>query len=146
MKVETKYQGEMEIAKEDIVIFASGLPGFQEDNEFVLLPFLKELPYFILQSVKTPNLAFVVVDPYPFFPDYQYQLSDANIHSLKINAPQDVATFVILTLKEPFALSTANLQGPLVINVKEQLGKQLILQGPAYQTKHPLFPQEGSAC
>ncbi|TFI47269.1 hypothetical protein E4O93_13560 [Diaphorobacter sp. DS2] len=107
------------------------------------------MPYFILQSVLTTELAFVVVDPYPFFPEYQYKLTEAQVESLKIEKQEDVGTFVILTLKEPFADSTANLKGPLVINVKEKLGKQLILNDSAYETKHLLFnslKEEESKC
>ncbi|MEC1154191.1 flagellar assembly protein FliW [Cytobacillus horneckiae] len=147
MKIETKYQGTIEVNKEDVILFATGLPGFADDSQFVLLPFLDDLPYFILQSIQSRDLAFVVVDPYPFFQDYQYKLNDAAVQSLKIEHPEDVATFVILTLKEPFANTTANLQGPIVINVKEKLGKQLILNDSSYKTKHPLFiSKEGASC
>ena len=139
MKLATKYQGEIEISQDQVIHFSSGIPGFPEEKEFVLLPFLEDMPYFILQSVLTTELAFVVVDPYPFFPEYQYKLTEAQVESLKVENQDDVATFVILTLKEPFADSTANLKGPLVINVKEKLGKQLILNDSTYVTKHLLF-------
>lgn len=139
MKLATKYQGEQEIDEKQVINFKNGIPGFQDETEFALLPFLDELPYFILQSTQTPELAFVVVDPYPFFPAYQYELPAALIESLKIESHEDVATFVILTLKEPFSASTANLKGPVVINVKEKEGKQLILNESTYETKHSLF-------
>ncbi|WP_080849089.1 flagellar assembly protein FliW [Cytobacillus gottheilii] len=149
MKIATKYQGELEIDEKQVIYFKKGIPGFQDETEFALLPFLNELPYFILQSTQTPELAFVVVDPYPFFPTYQYHLPSALIESLKIASHEDVATFVILTLKEPFSASTANLKGPVVINVKEKKGKQLILNDSDYETKQPLFPastKEESSC
>ncbi|WP_370223783.1 flagellar assembly protein FliW [Cytobacillus sp.] len=149
MKLATKYQGEIEISQDQVIHFSSGIPGFQDEKEFVLLPFFEDMPYFILQSGQTTELAFVVVDPYPFFPEYQYKLTEAQIESLKIEKQEDVATFVILTLKELFTDSTANLKGPLVINVKEKLGKQLILNDSAYETKHLLFnslKEEESKC
>lgn len=140
MKIPTKYQGEQEIDEKQIIHFQNGIPGFQDETVFALLPFLKDMPYFILQSIQTAELAFVVVDPYPFFPDYQYELPVAIVNSLKLESPEDVATFVILTLKEPFADSTANLKGPIVINIKNNEGKQLILNESNYVTKHVLFP------
>nr|WP_282154653.1 flagellar assembly protein FliW [Cytobacillus gottheilii] len=139
MKLATKYQGEQEINENQVIHFQSGIPGFQDETEFALLPFLEDMPYFILQSTQTAELAFVVVDPYPFFPDYQYELPKAIVDSLQIESPNDVATFVILTLKEPFSDSTANLKGPIVINVKKNEGKQLILNDVQYKTKHLLF-------
>ncbi|KAB2333038.1 flagellar assembly protein FliW [Bacillus mesophilum] len=139
MKLATKYQGEQEINENQVIQFHSGIPGFQDETQFALLPFLEDMPYFILQSTQTAELAFVVVDPYPFFPDYQYELPEAIVDSLQIESPNDVATFVILTLKEPFSDSTANLKGPIVINVKKNEGKQLILNDVQYKTKHLLF-------
>ncbi|MEW9108940.1 MAG: flagellar assembly protein FliW [Cytobacillus gottheilii] len=139
MKLATKYQGEQEINENQVIHFHSGIPGFQDETQFALLPFLEDMPYYILQSTQTAELAFVVVDPYPFFPDYQYELSEAIVDSLQIESPNDVATFVILTLKEPFSDSTANLKGPIVINVKKNEGKQLILNDVHYKTKHLLF-------
>ncbi len=149
MKLATKYQGEQEVNEKQLIHFQNGIPGFQEETQFALLPFLEDMPYFILQSTKTADLAFVVVDPYPFFQNYQYELPTALIDSLNIESPEDVATFVILTLKEPFAASTANLKGPIVINVKKNKGKQLILNDSAYETKQQLFPastKEESSC
>ncbi|ASV68260.1 flagellar assembly protein FliW [Cytobacillus kochii] len=148
MKIETKYQGTVEVSSEQHLHFPVGLPGFPEEQQYVLLPFLEELPYFILQSINTAELAFVVVDPYAFFADYEFQLNEASQHALQIEQPEDVATFVILTLKEPFKSSTANLQGPLVINMKKRMGKQLVLNDARYKTKHPLFQlmEEDASC
>ncbi|MDX5476625.1 MAG: flagellar assembly protein FliW, partial [Bacillaceae bacterium] len=45
------------------------------------------------------------------------------------------------TVHEQFQETTANLQGPVVINVNKKLGKQVILTGTSYETKHKLFEQ-----
>ena len=61
---------------------------------------------------------------------------------LKIGNKEDVATFGILTVKDPFDETTINLNGPIIINTKEKLGKQLVLNDGNYHTKHVLFPQK----
>lgn len=139
MKIQTKYHGEIEIDDSKIVQFNSGIPSFLEEKEFCILPFGEDTPFFILQSVETPSLAFVIVSPFEFFSDYEVKLSNQAIDALEIESQEDVATFIILTVKEPFQNTTANLQGPIVINTKKQLGKQVILSDSPYQTKHPLI-------
>lgn len=142
MKLQTKYSGEMQVKKEDILQFKQGLPFFEEETEFVLLPFSDESPFMILQSITTPALAFVLVNPFDFFSDYAVKLEDSTKDQLQIDSRDEVAVFVILTLQEPFKNTTANLQGPVVINIERKLGKQVILNTTTYQTKHYLFPQE----
>ncbi|ADU31863.1 flagellar assembly protein FliW [Evansella cellulosilytica] len=139
MKLETKYSGEIEINEENIITFEHGVPSFEDEKKFVLLPFSNEpSPFYILQSVNTPGLAFVVMTPFQFFPNYEAKLSDSVIEQLEINDQEDVALFVILTVRETWAESTANLQGPIVINGKKQKGKQIALNDSEYKTKHPL--------
>lgn len=142
MKIQTKYHGEIEISQEKVIRFNSGIPSFLDEKEFTILPFGEGTPFFILQSMVTPGLAFVVVSPFDFFPDYQVKLSDPIIETLDIENQEDVAIFVILTLKEPFQNTTANLQGPIVINNKKKLGKQVILSDSPYQTKHLIVTQD----
>lgn len=141
MKINTKYLGEVEINEEKIIHFDSGIPSFLDEKKFIFLPFGEGTPFFILQSIVTPELGFVVVSPFQFFQDYQAKLSDATIEALQIENETDVALFVILTVQDPFSNTTANLQGPVVINSKKQKGKQIALNNPDYGTKHLLMPQ-----
>lgn len=142
MKIETKYLGDQEINKDKIIQFENGLPAFETEKEFIVLPFGEGTPFYILQSVKTKDVAFVIVNPFDFFQDYQAKLSDATIEQLNIESQEDVALFTILTVQEPFSKTTANLQGPLVINSKKQKGKQIFLNDAQYGLKHFIFPQE----
>lgn len=141
MKINTAYLGEVEINEEKIITFEQGIPSFADEKKFILLPFSEGTPFFILQSVNTRELGFVVVSPFQFFQDYQVKLSDATLDALNIETEEEVAVFVILTVKEPFTNTTANLQGPIIINSKRQLGKQVVLSESNYKTKHLLIPE-----
>ncbi|WP_096190272.1 flagellar assembly protein FliW [Evansella halocellulosilytica] len=139
MKIETKYAGEMEVNEKNIITFQQGIPSFEDEKEFILLPFSEEpSPFYILQSVQTAGLAFVVMTPFSFFPDYELKLSDSTVEHLEIEQEEEVATFVVLTLKETLEESTANLRGPIIINGSKQKGKQIVLNESDYHTKHPL--------
>ncbi|HZH60848.1 MAG TPA: flagellar assembly protein FliW, partial [Metabacillus sp.] len=48
------------------------------------------------------------------------------------------------TLKDPFEESTANLQGPIIINENKKLAKQIIINDSPYTTKHKLFSEKAA--
>jgi flagellar assembly factor FliW len=141
MNIDTRYHGTIEVEKEDILSFGQGLPGFQEEKEFVLLPLPENEWFYILQSVKTPELGFVVADPFIFFKGYEFNLDTSSKEALEEPGEKEVKVLSILTIKEPLHVSTANLQAPIVINVSTNKAKQLILNDTAYKTKHLIFAQ-----
>lgn len=145
MKIQTKYHGEVEIEESNIICFKQGIPSFLDEQQFYILPFVDEGQFMIMQSIKTQGLAFVVVNPFDFFQDYSVKLSDQVIETLEVEKQEDVGLFVILTIQEPFQETTANLQGPIVINKVKKQGKQVILSDSSYKTKHPILNQVSSA-
>jgi flagellar assembly factor FliW len=141
MKIQTKYHGNIEINKEGILHFENGIPGFLEENEFIVLDLPDNDVFFILQSVQTSEIGFVIINPFSFFKDYEFKLDDSLLMQLGLENEEDVQVFVILTVQEPFEKTTANLQGPVVINRKNNKAKQVILNDSIYTTKHPVFEQ-----
>lgn len=143
MKIKTKYFGEMEINKEDVIRFPEGLPGFQEEKEFIIINSLdKDDPFQWMQSVKNSRLSFIVINPFLLVPDYDFKLSDSTVEKLKIQDEKDVAVYSIVVVPEDIKKMTINLAGPIVINAKERLGKQIVLDDDRYSTKYYIFPQE----
>lgn len=142
MNIQTKFHGEQEINQDDIIHFPSGIPGFLDEKEFYIIS-LEGTDLLVLQSIKTTEVAFIVTDPFVLFPQYEFDLLEEEVEKLEIQSDKDVATFAILTVREPFEETTANLQAPLVINQTKKLGKQVILNQTPYQTKHKIMtPQE----
>jgi len=141
MKIQTKYHGEVEIAEDTILTFEKGIPGFPNETKFTLLPLPDLTNMSVMQSVTTPGLAFVVADPYTLFSPYEFAVDDNTVEELEIASPEDVSALVILTVQDPFEKSTANLQAPIVMNMKKNKGKQVILNDEKYKTKQPLFGQ-----
>ncbi|UII55613.1 flagellar assembly protein FliW [Cytobacillus spongiae] len=144
MIIETKYHGKLEIEPNTIITFESGIPSFEEEKRFIVLELNDDTPFFVLQSTQTPELAFLLINPFAYFQSYEFSLPEQILEKLKIDNKEDIATFSILTIKEPFDETTANLKGPIIINTKEKLGKQLLLVEEIYQTKHKLFEKSPS--
>lgn len=91
-----------------------------------------------MQSVNTSTLAFVMVNPFSYYPNYDFNLDDSVVESLKIETPEDVLVYSILTVQDPFENTTVNLQAPVIINSKKNMGKQIILNNGEYLTRHKL--------
>ncbi len=137
--METKYHSEIHIEENEIITFSKGIPGFLDENKFVILPFGEDTGVSVMQSVSNPQLAFVVTNPFFFYKEYDFKIDDQVVEQLQLDSDKDVTVYVILTLQDPFEKTTANLQAPVVINNKKQLGKQVILTNTSYQTKHAIF-------
>lgn len=145
MKLETKFIGEIEISESQIIDFPNGIPAFEDETKFAIISYDEETPFFIMQSIKTLEVSFLIADPFPFFSDYKVKLPEPTIEQLEIEKEEDVVIFVILTVQEPFSKTTANLQAPVIINTKKRLGKQLVMPDSGYQTKHYIMPQQTSS-
>ncbi|WP_313892598.1 flagellar assembly protein FliW [Psychrobacillus sp.] len=141
MNIETKFLGEVTIEQKEVIQFPNGLPGFEDIKEFVVLPLEEASPFAILQSIKQQEIGFVVAFPFVFKQDYAFDVTEEDKEELKIEAPEDLITYTIVTLKEPFNSSTLNLQAPVLINHKQKIAKQLVLHDAV---AYPLrFPIEG---
>jgi flagellar assembly factor FliW len=121
--------------------FPEGLLGFPEAKRFVLEPWTDEpTPFSLLRSVDVEGLEFLVVPPSTFFPDYVLELDDAAAELIALDDEADALMLVIVTVTEPVASSTANLLGPIVVNLRNGQAVQAVLSSERYRTKEPLFP------
>jgi flagellar assembly factor FliW len=138
MKIETKYHGTVEVMEKDILHFALGIPGFPDEKAFVVLS-LEDTGLSVMQSAASPEVAFIVTEPFSFFPEYDFKLEEHVVEQLELDSAEHVSVYTILTVREPFEKTTANLQAPVIINTKNRKAKQVILSGSGYETRHPLF-------
>ncbi|SHP78902.1 Flagellar assembly factor FliW [Mycobacteroides abscessus subsp. abscessus] len=139
MEIKTKYHGEVQINDHEVINFVKGIPGFPNEENFTILSLEEDGVFSILQSVVTPELAFVIVNPFHYFKDYDFHLEDQVVEALSIKLPEEVQVFTILTVQEPFEKTTANLQAPLIINKNNRMGKQVVLNNEKYTTRHKIL-------
>ena len=125
---------------ERIITFASGLPGFPEAHRFALVNDHLEPPFYCLQCVDNPALAFVVTDPAALVPEYRPKNGANTLKELRANSLEDLQVLVTLTIPpgQPREM-TANLMSPLLINPEQGLGKQVVIEKPYYSHQHPVL-------
>lgn len=136
MNIQTAYSGEIDIETANIITFEHGIPGFEAEHDFVLLPIEHNDVFHVLQSIQTPALAFIVTNPYTITTNYNFDLEVATVHSLQIKEEKEVAVFAIVSLKESIAESTINLKAPIVLNTNNNKAKQVILNNDDYSIRH----------
>jgi flagellar assembly factor FliW len=144
LQIATTRFGALEIQEEQIIHMPSGIIGFPDQRKYVLLEQKKGSPFLWLQSVDNGALAFVLINPLLFKPDYKVEMGREDAEDLGLknggNGAQIMAIVNILNRGEdgkPTAI-TANLLGPIVINPQKRLAKQIVLYDGKYSHRHPI--------
>lgn len=141
MLVKSTRFGDLDVVEANVIKFPNGLPGFHEEKGFVFLPYQENSPFAFLQSISEANLSFLVVDPFVFYNDYEFKMCDDLAQELGLSTENSPQVFNIVTVPDNAEKMTANLLAPLIINMQDKLGVQIVLEKSSYTTKHLLFPQ-----
>lgn len=113
------------VKTENIIQMPLGLLGFEDVTEYVLLARPEEAPFWWLQMLKDPNLAFLVVSPFVVLPTYEPDIPAEDVEYLELREPADALVMNIVTLRNG-GRATVNLKGPIVINRHTLTAKQVV--------------------
>jgi flagellar assembly factor FliW len=139
VKVATKAYGLIEVDPCQKIVFPRGLFGFESFKEYMLLDAERQ-PFYWLQSVDVESIAFILINPFLFRPDYEVNINNDELTDIDVLSPEKALIFSIVTIP-PDGPMTANLQGPLIINRDTRAGKQAILTDPRWKTKHDILAE-----
>ena len=140
MKVATKAYGLIEVDERQKIIFPQGLFGFESFKEYLLLDAERQ-PFYWLQSLDTEGVAFILINPFLFRPDYEVNIGNEELGEIGITEPGKALIFSIVTIPPDGSPMTANLQGPLVINRDTRTGRQAVLSDARWKTKHDVMAE-----
>jgi flagellar assembly factor FliW len=145
MDVKTTRFGTLTIEPERIIHFPLGLVGFETLQRFVLIDSDEIAPMRWLQAVDEPSLAFLVVEPQLFFPDYLVSVTADERKVVGLGeADEAVVACLVVVPADPREM-TINLMGPLIMNPEKRLGKQAVLHDSAYSPRQRLIPDTAGA-
>jgi flagellar assembly factor FliW len=125
MKLDTIRFGQVQIESDDLIQFPAGLMGMESARHWVLLADAENEALGWLQSTSQPELAFAVVSPRRFVPDYQVRVSRGELSPLELADVREAQVLAIVGKNDRGI--TLNLKAPLVI--KRRLGRQVITNG-----------------
>ena len=145
MQLNTKHFGVIEIDEKEILYFPSGIPGFENVKKFTLLGRQEnEAPFFWLQGVDDPALAFVVTDPFAINDDYFVDADDDEIKIIEAKDPERILTLAIVTIPEDITKISVNLKAPILINMDNNKGMQVIMKNETFPVKYYIAGQDMS--
>lgn len=142
MKIKTRKFGETEIDENTIFTMPEGLPGFSGHHRFVILEDSKTAPFCWLQSLDNPDIALVVMNPFLFKPDYQFDLKGLVLsRNWGDVGSENVHVYVVINISGSDAEQTitANLMGPIVINSEKKEAFQMVISDPSYSHQHKIL-------
>jgi flagellar assembly factor FliW len=117
--------------------FDDGLFGFPACRAFGLVRTAHPGLYW-LQSMEHEPLRLLLADPFLFFEGYSVDLPDADVKRLAPHAAADVAILTTITVGDVLQSSTANLQGPIAIDVRTGRARQFIVNDPSCPVRQPI--------
>lgn len=116
--------------------FKTGLPGLEPYRSY----HIKKLPendcFLLLQAVEEPEVELILVDPYLFYSDYCFKISDVDRQDLKVESKTELLILTTVSAGENTLFT--NLAAPILINPARHLGKQLILAEMQEMLRSPL--------
>lgn len=139
MQIQTSRFGDVEIAEDKIITMTSPILGFPDDRQFILIPHAPDSPFWWLQAVHSPSLAFAVLQAARLNTSYEPEIGRLIRDELYLSKDELPEVLVILTVPKgrPEEM-TANLLGPVVINTTKRLACQIVLDNSRYDPCWPL--------
>jgi flagellar assembly factor FliW len=137
----------MEYSDDSVIRLPGGLPGFEDEHEFVLIDQPSHRPLMFFQSLRTPLLCFLALPVLSVDRSYRLAVSPEDLALLGLDTSrqprigEEVMCLSFIAAGEDRALS-ANLLSPVVINLKTRIAVQAIQTGCHYSHRHPLMVEE----
>lgn len=141
MKLVTKPYGEVEVQEKQRIHFENGIIGFEEVKHYFLLDSREGGPFYWLQAAGDPELAFILMNPRVFRPDYSLDVQESDLRAVGIQTMEECLDFVILTVPEDASKISANLMGPVIINRRTREARQVISLNEEHTTRHYILEE-----
>jgi len=140
MILRSKSLGEIEVRDDAAIHLPDGLLGFEDLRKFVFLDVEEFRPFLWLISTDEPEIGFAVADPRYFYAgSYEIPLSEADRDILDCEPNDRLSVFVLVSVPESGGKITANLKGPVVMNARNRLAKQVVVYNPAFAVRQPML-------
>lgn len=141
MKVNTTRFGELQVNKEDIINMSEGILGFENLKKFFVVDPGDSTLILWLQSIEDEKIAFPVIEPKIFKPDYTAKLLPSDMNSVELESLSQAKIYSILTIPSDISQMSANLKAPIVINNEKQIARQIVLQDSKLSVKYEMYKE-----
>lgn len=139
MIIDTQRFGPLEIPEDKVISMERPILGFESLKTFCMIEMDEIVPFHWLQSTEDPTIAFLVFNPVLLFPSYRIEINSKEIAELGVAEASHVEVYSVVTIPEDPREMSANLQGPILVNTRNNKAKQLVLVNSEYRVRHSIF-------
>ncbi len=139
MIISTIRFGDLKISEDKIITMEKPVLGFEQLKRYCIIERDDCEPFLWYQSLENPAVAFLIVNPIIFYPEYSIEVNPKEIEELLVNDVKTVETYVIVTIPQDQQRMSVNLKGPILINTESRLAKQQVMVNSDYRVKHYLL-------
>ena len=132
-------RGIIKVEKKNVVHLPLGLYGFEDYTDFALFDLKDCEPFRSMLSIQKGGPDFVVVESALIFEDYDPLDSIGPLDEFGLGNPVEIVFLSLVTLAENPEDITANLRGPILLNLATRKAIQVVLQDEKYSTKVPIM-------
>ncbi|MEY2878077.1 MAG: Flagellar assembly factor FliW [Verrucomicrobiota bacterium] len=141
---------DLDVPPSNEILLPHGLIGFAAYKRAELLYLPGHLPFLWMKlHSATDHLHFVVIEPGGLVPGYEPEIFDADAEGLELRAPTEAMILNIVTLRRENPVeATANLIGPIIVNRRTRVARQLVISNYSrFSAHHPLVERaQSEAC
>jgi flagellar assembly factor FliW len=148
----TRFFGSVDYEPDSVFHFPSGIPGFEDQRDFVFLQVPQSEPLMFLQSLASRSLCFVLLPILVADPHYRLNLTPEELFELGLpddREPaigEDILCAALICVAQG-EVPTGNLMAPVVVNLKKNIGAQVIHGDSGYSHRQPiLFEENALSC
>jgi flagellar assembly factor FliW len=139
IEIQNSQLGELSIKNKSIIHFKYGILGYESLKRFAIINVKECEPFLWLVAVDEPEISLPIIKYVLIYPDYKLVLTSKDRKDLEL-APSDLYySFFVVTVNEQRGTVTANLKGPIVINLEKHLGLQIIVTNDEYIIDYPII-------
>lgn len=131
--------GEIEINDASIITFPGGLPGLEGLERYAIIRCDQTEPIQWLQSVEEMDLALPIINPFIVNPSYEVEVDDSELEFIKSDKEEDLIVMNIMVLPDQLSDMTVNLMAPILINMKDMIGTQVMMDYKSFSIAYPAF-------
>ncbi|MCX6934492.1 MAG: flagellar assembly protein FliW [Verrucomicrobia bacterium] len=141
------YPTDFDVPPANELILPHGIIGFSQFKRAELLYLPDHLPFLWMKLGEPADaLHFIVIEPGGIVPGYEPEIFDEDVAQLEIRDQAEVMILNIVTLKRHHPVeATANLIGPIVVNRRTRVGRQLVIANYSRYSAHHALVENSQA-
>ena len=138
---------DFDIPPSNEILLPHGIIGFGAYKRAELLYLPDHLPFLWMKlHGATDHLYFIVIEPGGIVPGYEPEIFDEDAEGLDLHTPAEAMILNIVTLQRQDPVeATANLIGPVVVNRRTRLGRQLVISNYSRYSAHHSLVEHAQA-